>query len=303
DSYLEYTRYYQQKMDLRVAYMSNWDDDFWWQEMEVPGFYESLCEHLPDSIGFGRGMGESPFEPSFFDGCAPYIFCGEGLHSDSDVYQTIVDFVEANTIRPLFIFLLTNHNTKLATIHDALDRLPNKSDYELVRLDKFFHLLTKAREEGLIGDDLYPEKEGLRDMLAQEAKAGWEKLVSAVAEHGDRANLTKVEFTSQVTDPMTRLILDRSATPANDIVMWDTVWDSMKLVKSALNMKGVYVNEKRKGVQDFVRQFGDLPDAAVIQEIWTIWEDWEENQVRYEEACLYAKRLAGLAEALDNNLN
>ncbi|MCA9448741.1 MAG: hypothetical protein KC931_16585, partial [Candidatus Omnitrophica bacterium] len=72
DSYLEYTRYYQQKMDLRVAYMSNWDDDFWWQEMEVPGFYESLCEHLPDSIGFGRGMGESPFEPSFFDGCAPY---------------------------------------------------------------------------------------------------------------------------------------------------------------------------------------------------------------------------------------
>ncbi|MCA9414594.1 MAG: hypothetical protein KC944_25500, partial [Candidatus Omnitrophica bacterium] len=67
--------------------------------------------------------------------------------------------------------------------------------------------------------------------------------------------------------------------------------------------KGVYVNEKRKGVQDFVRQFGDLPDAAVIQEIWTIWEDWEENQVRYEEACLYAKRLAGLAEALDNNLN
>ena len=33
-----------------------------------------------------------------------------------------------------------------------------KDDYEFVRLDAFIHLLAKARRQGLIGEDLYPDK-------------------------------------------------------------------------------------------------------------------------------------------------
>ena len=57
--YLRYSRYYMEKTDLRAAYMANWDDDLWWQEMETPGFLEAMREELPGVLGFVRGIGDS----------------------------------------------------------------------------------------------------------------------------------------------------------------------------------------------------------------------------------------------------
>ncbi|MCA9450749.1 MAG: hypothetical protein KC931_26745, partial [Candidatus Omnitrophica bacterium] len=248
-AYLEYTAHYMNKTGLRTAYMSNWDDDFWWQEMEVPGFHEALCEALPDSLGFVRGMGESPFEPHLWGGCAPYIFCGEGIHSDSDVYETLIDFIEANTNRPLFIFCLVNHGTTLPRMKEAVDKL-DPDAVELVRLDGFFRLLEKARDQGLVGDELYPDKTGVQEILAKEARKAWPKKLAEILDHGERAKLSEKEFVATVEDSMTRLVLDRSKTPANDVIAFDAIWDSMHLVRLALNLRGINVNQKSKGVTD-----------------------------------------------------
>ena len=50
--YLRYSRYYMEKTDLRTAYMANWDDDFWWQEMETPGFLEAHARRAAWRVRF-----------------------------------------------------------------------------------------------------------------------------------------------------------------------------------------------------------------------------------------------------------
>ena len=295
--YLRYSRYYMEKTDLRTAYMANWDDDFWWQEMETPGFLEEMREELPYVFGFVRGMGESAFEPHFLDGGTPYIFCGEGIHSDSDIYETIREFAEANTVRPLFIYLLVNHNTTLKEIHEAVDRLP-KGDYEFVRLDAFIHLVNKAHRQGLIDGELYPDKRQLRKMLAKDAEKPWASRIETIQKHAKRAELDEGVFRREVDDPKTRLALDRSATPPSDIIAFDAVWDSMHLVRLILNLNGIYVNDKAKGVKDFLKTYGHVKDANLIQEMWTAWESWDEKPVAYTTACLWARRLDALAHRL-----
>ncbi len=300
--YLRTTRYYMEKTGLRTAYMSNWDDDWWWQDMETPGFHEALCEELPDAFGFVRGMGESAFEPHLFGCQAPYIFCGEGIHSDSDVYTTLRDFIEANSNRPLFVYCLVNHNTKLGEIMGATSRLP-KDTIEYVRLDAFFHLLKQARQHGLVGDELYPDKTGVKKILAKEARAAWPGKYASILEHGKRAKMDEETFITEVKDPMVRTILDRTRTKANDVICFDAIWDSMHLARLALNIQGIYANNKKKGAEDFMRTFGDVEEAAVVRELWEKWERWEEEPVPYEEGAEMARRLAQLARNVNSELN
>jgi hypothetical protein len=300
--YLRYSRHYMDKCGLRTAYMSNWDDDFWWQEMEVPGFLETMREELPDTIGFVRGMGESPFEPHIIDGRnAPYIYCGEGVHRDSKIYETLAEFIDANEIRPLFVYCLNNHTRTLKEMMEGVERLP-KDEIEYVTLDKFFHLVNKAYREGLITDDLYPDKEGLKKILVKEAADAAPKMFQSIIDHGDRADLSEEEFRDQAEDPMLRLILDRSATPVSDIVAHEAVWDSMRLVRLSLNLKGIYVNNKAKGVKGFSATFGHLPEAGVVEELWKVWEEWEEKPVSYGVGSEFAGRVAKLAEVLQSEL-
>jgi hypothetical protein len=291
------------KTGLRTAYMSNWDDDFWWQEMEAPGFHADLCKALPDPIGFVRGMGESPFEPHLWGECAPYIYCGEGIHSDSDVHETLEEFIEANANRPLFIYCLVNHGTTLARMMEAVKRLGKREDApEYVCLDRFFHLLTQARKENLIGDELYPDKTGVQAILAKEARKSWPGELEKILQHARRAELSEEEFRGDPGDDMTRLILERSRTPAGDLVAFDAIWDSMHLTRLALNLKGIYVNNKARGAEEFEVRFGHLPGSAVVGELWKLWEEWEHRHPTYEQGAEFAKRLAEIAQGIDSEL-
>ena len=158
--------------------------------------------------------------------------------------------------------------------------------------------MAKARRQGLVGEDLYPDKRQLRKILAREALKPWAGRIETIRKHARRAELDEAAFRREVDDPMTRLVLDRTATPPSDIVAFDAVWDSMHLVRLALNLKGVYVNGKAKGVVDFQKAFGHVEEADVVQEIWTTWEAWDENPVTYARACEWARRLDALAHGV-----
>ena len=98
---------------------------------------------------------------------------------------------------------------------------------------------------------------------------------------------------------MTRLVLDRTATPPSDIVAFDAVWDSMHLVRLALNLKGIYVNNKAKGVDDFLEDIrprrgggrgpGDLDGLGGLG---------REVQSHTHAACAWARRLDALTRGL-----
>lgn len=300
-AYLRLSKYYMDQTGLNVPYFTNWDDDFWWQEVELPSFVELAREEFPGAAGFVRGMGESAFEKDFIAGGAPYIYCGEGIHRDSDVYQTLADFVAANPIRPLFICCINNHSVPLARYTSALARFD--FDYELVHLDEFMRLIQWAHGEGRIpGDDLYPDKKGLRRLLRLEAEAAWPDLRDGILSRAARAQRSEAEFRSQQDDPEVALLLARSSTPPADIVAFDATYDAMFLTRAALNRGGIYVNEKAKGVRDFMETFSDVEDAGLIRDLWQLWLHWQQTPVSYARAREYAVRMGDLTRQIEARL-
>ncbi|MBI2433831.1 MAG: hypothetical protein HYV26_13270 [Candidatus Hydrogenedentes bacterium] len=303
EDYLRFTRYYLQRAGLDTAYMANWQDEFWTQEVDLPRYIHKLRRNLPECIGFVRGMGESAFERDYLGGGAPYLYCGEGIHRDSDVYDTFNKFIAANPIRPLFIFCLSNHNVTMGRIKEGIDRLP-EGLVELVHLDKLMNLVREAHQRGWIqGNTLYPDKSGLRKLLREEALLAWPGKRDEILERAALAEKPEAEYSAGITNKEKRVIVEHSATSLSDLVAFDAIWDSMSLVKLALNARGIYVNEKRKGVRDFMREFSEWPEAGVVRECWRAWERWEGHPLIYDEACTLAEGLGKLAKRVDEGIS
>lgn len=300
--YLKASQRYMDLCGQKVAYMVNWDDDYWWQEMDLPGFLPMLREEMPACIGFLRGQGESAFERQYFGGGAPYLFTGEGLHRDSDVYTTFRDFIAANPIRPLFIFCMSNHTISMGRTIEGLNKL-NGDSIRVVRMDEFVLLVEQAVARGLVpADDFYPEKTKLCELLEEEARPSWPKVLKQIVEHAERAGRPQRNFAEGLEDPLLRIVIERSASPLSDIVAFTAIWDSMIFTKLALNLRGIYANHKGTAVEDFMREFGAIEDAKVVRALWSIWMRWDTTRLSYRQASSYAHRLAELAARIDVSL-
>lgn len=300
EAYLRMSRWYMEQCDQRVAYMINWDDDQWWQEIELPEILPMLREALPECIAFLRGMGESPFERQHMGGGAPSFFTGEGIHAKSEVYAEFKAFIGANPIRPLFIFCMSNHTVPLGKIKAAFDQFP---ECEIVRIDHFAYLAQRAAREGRIpSDDFYPDKAGLNRLLIAESRAAWPDLREKIRDHAERCALSPEAYRAQVTGPVLETVVRRSSTRTEDIVAHEAAWDSFQLAKVALGCAGINVNRKAKGVDDFETAYGDVEGAGILRELWEVWMTWEARSLSYREATGYAVRLGRLASAIDARL-
>ncbi|MCC6696263.1 MAG: hypothetical protein IT365_11590 [Candidatus Hydrogenedentes bacterium] len=296
--YLRESQRYLHEAGLRVSYIANWDDDFWWQEIDLPDLVPLLRETLPDCLGFMRGMGASAFERDYLGGGAPYIYCGEAIHRDSNVYQTLCDFIDANPNRPLFWFCLVNHNVTLATIREAVKRLP-KREVRVVQLDEFFLRIRDAYDRGLIGGGtLYPDKRGVIEIMRKEAVAAWPALMKTLSEHAARASVPEATFFKGIDDPILAPLAKHHSTPPADVVAFTAIWDSMALTRLALGVRGLYANNKARAVQDFAAEFSGVPGAELVGTLWKCWNAWNEYKPDYPEAADAAKRLTALADWL-----
>jgi hypothetical protein len=128
-------------------------------------------------------------------------------------------------------------------------------------------------------------------------------VLARIREHAARAGRSAAAFRAYAHDEVTGAVLERSATPVADVAAFDAVWDSMHLVKAALNARGIYVNEKARGVVEFMRTFGDLEHSPIVPRLWDVWVTWERRTPKYREARAWCLELAQLAEELDRNLN
>ena len=295
--FLQLSDYYMTKCGLTTVHMTNWNDRDWWQEVELPKFYEVLQRELPNSIGFVRGMGESAFEETMLHGEKPYIFCGEGIHRGDDVYKTMKDFIDACPNRPLFIYNLVNHSIPISEIKMAMDKFSD-NDIEIVHLDELLLLAKKAYDEGKITNDLYPEKNGIRNIMKLEAEKSWKQLIKKLEKLDNEIVGNEKDFKYIV-----------GLTPAGvepivpgDFLAFTTVWNSMSIVKSSLERKGIYVNNKEKAVKDFMREFNGVEDIKIIEDLNTIWQNWHTISPTYKEAKELTIRLYSLSNTLNELL-
>jgi hypothetical protein len=298
EKFLKLSDEYMKKCGLTTVHMTNWNDRDWWQEVKLPGFYDQLKQEMPDAIGFARGMGESAFEESYVGSGQPYIFIGEGIHVGDDVQKVVKDFIAACPNRPLFVFNLVNHSIPMGKIKEAMSAF-SPEEVEVVHLDELFLLAGKAFKEGKITSELYPEKEGLKRILSNEAKQKWPAFLKELK------NLERISNSSaeQFTDSLKKTPVGLEKIVPGDILAFNTIWHSMTLVKLSLESKGIYVNHKPTAAQQFVSEFGDVRDAAVITELQQLWQEWHQKSPSYADGQQLLKRLVAVAEQINQNFN
>jgi len=296
--FFQLTKYYMEKCGLNVVHITNWNDREWWQEAEVKGYHQQLKKYLPGCVGYLRGMGESAFEKHYLQGGKPYVFCGEGIHKGNDVYQTIRDFVDACPNRPLFIYCLVNHSIPMSEIKAAIDKFATEP-LELVHLDELLLLIEKAFQQGKISEELYPDKNGLTRLLVHEAKQAWPAFYGeledfqAQFQNGEQTYLENIRKTT----------IGLENIKPGDFLAFATIWHSMKLVKLALEARGIYVNNKPKATRDFLREFSYLTDVKIIKELQGLWDSWHQRAISFPEAEQLANRLMRLASEINKESN
>ncbi len=304
--FLRYTKFYMQKTGLEIVNITNWNDYTNWQEVDLPDFNPLLFEELDNCIGYVRGMGESAFEPHYNFGDKPYVFCGEGLHrSDKDDVDTIKSFIEANPNRPLFIFSLINIGIKMERIQKVVESL-DMYDIEYVRLDDFMHLIKNAYKQGLITEDLYPNRKGNEQILVKEAPAAWqntraaikrlEPIINALSEkkalvalNSDETNLAQGQL---ITDE------DKS-----DILAFSLCESMFGMAKNVLNLQGVYVNLRKESIKKMTTMYKDWPGINSLNQLMKMWDEWDQRTFAWPEVVRIGKDFLKVSRETDRLFN
>jgi hypothetical protein len=291
--FLRYTKFYMQKCGLEIVNITNWNDYTNWQEVDLPDFNPILFKELNNCLGYVRGMGESAFEPHYNFGDKPYVFCGEGIHrGDKDDVDTIKSFIEANPNRPLFIFSLINIATKLDRIQKVVESL-DMFDIEYVRLDDFMHLIKSAYKQGLITEDLYPNRKGNEQILIKEAPAGWQSTRSSI-----QTLIPVIEAPSEkkaleeMNAEKAQLALGQKITDEDkaDILAFALCENMFRLAKNVLNLQGIYVNVRKESIEKFVEMYGNWAGIDAFKKLINMWQNWDQLSFKWAEIILIGKQ-------------
>ena len=290
--FLRYTKFYMQKCGLKIVNITNWNDYTNWQEVELPDFNPMLFHELDNCIGYVRGMGESAFEKNYNFSDKPYVFCAEGIHrADKDDVDTMKTFIEANPNRPLFIFSLINIATKLDRIQKVVDKL-DMYDIEYVRLDDFMYLIKSAYDQGMISEDLLPNREGNEKILIKEAPAGWQ---------GTKAAITRIEPVILAPDDKKALVILNSDevnlaqgqpitdVDKSDILAFVLCENMFAMAKNVLNLQGIYVNLRKESIEKFVTEYNKWPGIHSFNALMDMWENWEQRTFAWQDVISIGK--------------
>jgi len=292
-----------QRCGLEMVHITNWNEYTNWQEVDLPEFNPMLFKELDNCIGYMRGMGESAFESHYNFGDRPYIFCGEGLHvPDKDDVATVRNFIEANPNRPLFIYCLSNISVGPERIKAVIDGLKEYAiDY--VRLDDFVYLLKDAYRQGLITEDLYPNRKGNEQILVQEAPANW----SGTKEVFDRlAPIVNADTMEAALDAINckeaRLALGQPIPREEmaDVLTFALCESMFALVRDVLNCNGIHVNSKGESILNFLRLYDNWRDVDVTTDLFAQWNAWDEREIVWETVRLWGRKLLSVYAQADN---
>jgi len=305
DRFLKYSKYYLQRCGLDMVYMTNWNDDTHWQEVDVPQFETLLYKELDHCIGYLRGMGESAFEPNRNLGDRPFLFCGEGIHrGDKDDVQTMKAFIDANPNRPLFVVCLVNISVSLSRINRMVAEL-DTADIEFVRLDDYIHLIRDAYQRHLITQDLYPNREGNQRIMIKEAAAQWpgtRATVERLATILDAA--TDAQALARLNADAVGLALGEPITDTDktDVLAFALCMGMFTLVKNVLNFKGMYVNQRMAAVRAFVDRYSDWEGARCVPALAGLWRNWDQAPMDWETVRRNGRDLVHVARQADREL-
>ena len=74
------------------------------------------------------------------------------------------------------------------------------------------------------------------------------------------------------------------------------------VVRSALNVSGMYANHKDRCLEDFSRIFRDVEDLHAMKEIWWMWDNWEASDLELDEVKSLTVRAHKVAERMHSRI-
>jgi len=294
DEFLEHTRRCMEACDLRSILIMNRNPRVSYQELEDPRIPEAFASKLEKCFGFLHGYAGSAFEPAVFAGNTPYVHTSLYASASTDILKELGRLVESCETRPLFVSVHVREEVKMPVIRSVVEKLDGET-YRVVRIDEFMLALRKAHEKGLFKEGF---SESARESLKENGKTLWDNYYRKVERLEKIVEMDEAGMLGEYNSGGYDFTMEQLP----DLLAYDAVETALRLVQAALNVKGVYVNNIEKSVEDFLREYGGLPDAQLVEKVFELWRNWDEARNSLDEARTLARRVIGFAKTLSRRL-
>jgi hypothetical protein len=170
--------------------------------------------------------------------------------------------------------------------------------FKVVNTDEFLLTIQKAHEQGKVKDaaDLSVANEPLKELFARDIQAAWKKHYGRIAWLSGIVNLDEAQMLREIN--VTNNVSYRPDQLA-DWIAWEAVESIIFLSAKALNIKGIHTNNVERGVQRFLQEYADVPDAKVVQDSYELWRNWDTARNEMPAVRALAKRAVALGAALN----
>jgi len=294
--FLDLTRRYLESSDLRSILVMNRNPRVCYQELPDIDMPSELIHNVGIWFGLLHGYVGSGFEPIVFVDSLPYVHTSLYVSASSDVLKEVKRFSEVCKTRPLFVSVHVREDTNMSTLRGIIDKLDHQV-YKIVKIDEFMLTLQKAFKEGLF-KEAFPEKEFFREALKEQGKIMWENHYKRIIQLEKLLNLEPDMMLKEYSIGGYDFTLDQLP----DLIGYEVIDTMLRLVFSVLNLKGIYVNCLQKSVDDFLKEYSNLPDVNVVKIGYILWRDWEQVKFNLDETRILSNRIIRLAKILHEKL-
>ncbi len=294
DEFLVQTSRYMEACDLRSILIMNRNPRVAYQELEDPRIPEAFAKGLKNCFGFLHGYAGSAFEPAIFVDNTPYFHTTLYASASTDILKELKRLVEGCETRPLFVSIHVREEVKMPVLRSVIEKLSGGT-YRVVKTDEFMLALKKAYEKGLFKQGF---SESAGESLKENGKTVWENCRRRVERLEKLVEMDEQGMLAEYDSGGYGFTVEELP----DLLAYDAVETALRLVQAALNIKGVYANSIEKSVEDFLKEYGELPQAQVVETVLETWRSWEKAKCSMEEARTLARRVIGFAKALGEKL-
>jgi hypothetical protein len=294
DRFLANSRAYFKKCDIRSILIMNRDPYQAFEELDNGDFPARVTAAIPEAFGFIHGYGGNPFGESEFVEGVPYVQTAQYMGDMHDIYDEVSKFAALVPRRPIFVAVHVRESADFSSLRSTVERL-DPAVFEVVNVDEFLLTIRKAREEGRI-TEISVASPALTERYMKHTEGWWPVYMDRIQTVGRAVDLPPDQMLREFRSANLSFPWTLSELP--DILGWESIDPLLRLLKSALQARGIHVNMIPKAAAEFVRAYPDVPDAAVVLECMDLWEHWLERTVDLEPMRKLARRVVAVANTL-----
>jgi len=211
-----------------------------------------------------------------------------------DIYDEVSKFADLVPQRPIFVAVHVRESADFASLRSTVERL-DPGVFQVVNVDEFLLTITKAKEEGRISD-ISLASPALKERYMKQTEGWWPVYMDRIQTVGRAMDLPPDQMLREFRAANLNFPWTLDELP--DILGWESIDPLLRLLKSALQARGIHVNMIAKAAGEFVKAYPDIPDAAVVTECLDLWEQWLSRSVNLDAMRALARRVVAVANAL-----